>query len=176
MSNHLKYTKENQELRRGKCLELSSKGFNQSEISNMLGVSEGLISLDIQHIRTQARDSIRSYIDERLPEEYNKCLSGLNSILKESWTIATDSVASRDKIQALSLAKECYNAKLDLLTNVTVVEDVIKFVNKGKQPSVGFPTEGLEPMSAFQNANTEEEIDAEEIEAEEIIEEDVNQE
>ncbi|MFL6418782.1 MAG: hypothetical protein ACJ71P_05120, partial [Nitrososphaeraceae archaeon] len=34
-----------------------------------------------------------------------------------------------EKIQALSLAKECYSMKLDLLTNATVVDDAIKFVS-----------------------------------------------
>jgi hypothetical protein len=29
-------------------------------------------------------------------------------------------------IQALSLAKECYSMKLELLTNATVVEDAIR--------------------------------------------------
>ena len=35
----------------------------------------------------------------------------------------------------LSLAKECYSMKLDLLTNATVVEDAIRFVlsNKSKE-------------------------------------------
>jgi hypothetical protein len=32
-------------------------------------------------------------------------------------------------MQALSLAKECYSMKLDLLTNATVVDDVIRFVS-----------------------------------------------
>lgn len=32
------------------------------------------------------------------------------------------------KIQALSLAKECYSMKLDLLTNSTVVDDAVRFV------------------------------------------------
>jgi hypothetical protein len=36
----------------------------------------------------------------------------------------------REKIQALSLAKECYSMKLDLLTNATVVEDAIRFVSE----------------------------------------------
>ena len=34
----------------------------------------------------------------------------------------------REKIQVLSLAKECYSMKLDLLTNATVVDDAIRFV------------------------------------------------
>jgi hypothetical protein len=35
----------------------------------------------------------------------------------------------REKIQALSLAKECYSMKIDLLPNATVVDDVIRFVS-----------------------------------------------
>jgi hypothetical protein len=31
-------------------------------------------------------------------------------------------------MQALTLAKECYSMKLDLLTNATVVDDAIRFV------------------------------------------------
>jgi hypothetical protein len=35
-------------------------------------------------------------------------------------------------IHALSLAKECYSMKLDLLTNATVVDDAIRFVSQSK--------------------------------------------
>jgi hypothetical protein len=35
----------------------------------------------------------------------------------------------REKIQALSLAKEYYSMKLELLTNATVVDDAIRFVS-----------------------------------------------
>jgi hypothetical protein len=34
------------------------------------------------------------------------------------------------KNTGISLAKECYSMKLDLLTNATVVDDAIKFVNE----------------------------------------------
>jgi len=43
-----------------------------------------------------------------------------------------DSNSKREKIQALSLAKECYSMKLDLLTNATVVDDAIRFVSESK--------------------------------------------
>ena len=39
----------------------------------------------------------------------------------------------RTKVQALSLAKECVINKLDLLTNATVVEDAMKFVENSKE-------------------------------------------
>jgi hypothetical protein len=39
----------------------------------------------------------------------------------------------REKIQALSLAKECYSMKLDLLTNATVIDDAIRFVSSNQE-------------------------------------------
>lgn len=67
-----------------------------------------------------------------MPEEYEKCLVGLTSILKEAWNTAQNSEDKREKIQALSLAKECYSMKLDLLTNATVVDDAIRFVSSNQ--------------------------------------------
>ena len=80
--------------------------------------------------RQQAKYNIKKYIDERLPQEYEKCLVGLNSITKEAWNTAQITEDKREKIQALSLAKECYSMKLELLTNATVVDDAIRFVSQ----------------------------------------------
>jgi hypothetical protein len=115
--------------RRNKILELSSQGYNQSEISRMLQISQPTINRDMIYLRQQAKDNIKRYIDERLPEEYEKCLVGLNAITREAWNTAHDTEDKREKIQALSLAKECYSMKLDLLTNATVVDDAIRFVS-----------------------------------------------
>jgi hypothetical protein len=64
----------------------------------------------------------------RLPEEYEKCMVGLTAILREAWNTSQQTEDRREKIQALSLAKECYSMKLDLLTNATVVDDAMRFV------------------------------------------------
>jgi hypothetical protein len=81
-------------------------------------------------LRQQAKENIKRYIDERLLEEYEKCLVGLNAITREAWNTAHNTEDKREKIQALSLAKECYSMKLDLLTNATVVDDAIRFVSQ----------------------------------------------
>jgi hypothetical protein len=122
-------TKTQVEWRRAKVLEMISKGNSQSEIAGILQVDLSIISRDVSFIRQQAKQNIKKYIDERLPEEYEKCLVGLTSILKEAWNTASSTEDKREKIQALSLAKECYGMKLDLLTNATVVDDAIKFVS-----------------------------------------------
>jgi hypothetical protein len=62
------------EWRRSKVQELSSQGYNQSEISRMLQISQPTINRDITYLRQQAKDNIKKYIDEGLPEEYEKCM------------------------------------------------------------------------------------------------------
>ena len=82
----------------------------------------------MDYLRQQAKENIARYVDERLPEEYEKCLVGLNSILKEAWMISKTENIKGDKIKALALAKDCCAMKLELLTNATVIDDAIKFI------------------------------------------------
>jgi predicted transcriptional regulator len=129
------------EWRRSKVQELSSQGYNQSEITRILQISQPTINRDITYLRQQAKSNIKKYIDERLPEEYEKCLVGLTAITKEAWNTAANTEDKREKIQALSLAKECYSMKLDLLTNATVVDDAIRYVSSKTKMNLKSSTE-----------------------------------
>ena len=77
------------EWRRAKVMELLTKGeSNQSEIALILQVDKSFVCRDIAYLRQQAKTNIKRYIDERLPEEYEKCLVRLNAITKEAWNTA----------------------------------------------------------------------------------------
>ena len=127
--NNLSSSLNRVEWRRNKVQELTSQGYNQSEISRILQISQPTINRDMTYLRHQAKANIKRYIDERLPEEYERCLVGLNAITKEAWNTVQQTEDKREKIQALSLARDCYTLKLDLLTNATVVDDAIRFVS-----------------------------------------------
>jgi predicted transcriptional regulator len=101
--------------RRGKVHELGSQGYSQREIAQILQISNGTVNRDLSILRQQAKTNIKKYIDEILPEEYEKCLVGLNAITREAWNTTQQTEDKREKIQALSLAKECYSMKLDCL-------------------------------------------------------------
>jgi hypothetical protein len=120
------------EWRRCQVIELSSKGYNQSEIARKLQLPKWTVSRDVSYLTEQSKKNIRIYIDETLPFEYEKCLVGLKSILKESWKIEQESEDKREKIQALSLAENCIEKISELLTNATVVDDAIRFVSAYK--------------------------------------------
>ncbi|MFL6417842.1 MAG: hypothetical protein ACJ71P_00290 [Nitrososphaeraceae archaeon] len=128
--------------RRDKVQELCSKGYVQREISQILQVGLATVNRDVSYLRNEAKSNIKKYIDERLPEEYEKCLVGLNAITKEAWNTAQNTEDKREKIQALSLAKECYSMKLELLTNATVVDAAIGFVSTKSKENLKSSTEG----------------------------------
>jgi DNA-binding transcriptional regulator LsrR (DeoR family) len=92
------------EWRRSKVQELASQGYNQSEISRILQISQPTINRDIAYLRQQAKENIKRYIDERLLEEYEKCLVGLTSILKEAWTTSQQTEDRREKIQSIVIS------------------------------------------------------------------------
>ena len=115
--------------RRDKVRELSVKGHNQRQIASILRVGLGSVNEDLQYLRRQAKQNISKYIDEYLPTEYENCLVGLNNILIEAWQLSLDG-ERRGRLQALSLAKECYSMKLDLLSSATIVDRAVKFVDR----------------------------------------------
>lgn len=81
---------------RSKVQELASQGYNQSEISKILQISQPTINRDFSYLRQQAKTNIKRYIDERLPEEYEKCMVGLNAILKEAWNTSQQARQERE--------------------------------------------------------------------------------
>jgi hypothetical protein len=60
---------------------------SQIEIARELQVSKASISLDMQYLRNQAKESIKEYITEHLPEQYQVCLTALDEIIKRAFDI-----------------------------------------------------------------------------------------
>jgi hypothetical protein len=84
-------------------------------------------------------------------------LVGLTAITKEAWNIAANTEDKREKIQALSLAKECYSMKMNLLTNATVVDDAIRFVSQTSKGNLKLPSSGsYEDENKFNEPDIEE--------------------
>ena len=121
------------EWRRSKVQELSSQGYNQSEISRILQISQPTINRDITYLRQQAKHNIKRYIDERLPEEYEKCLVGLNAITKEAWNTAQNTEDKREKLHAMELFKDTHLVKLELLSNATTIDSALHYIRTKQQ-------------------------------------------
>jgi hypothetical protein len=134
--------------RRAKVLELSSQGYSQIEIATNLQMDKSVISRDIAYLRQQAQDNLKMHIQDKLPEEYQNCMVGINQVLKICWEIVNKSrnVSNNDNdgqtvtmtdnktvLQALALINDCNKYKMDLTTNGVVITDAIKFVQTNKE-------------------------------------------
>lgn len=122
--------------RRDKVREYAIKGLTQRGIASILQIPLSDVNRDLKYLRQQAKQNIQHYVDEYLPAEYENCLEGLNSILIESWKTAAHADTQSDtrgKLQALTLAKECYSMKLDLLSSATVVQKAVEFIDKHRR-------------------------------------------
>jgi hypothetical protein len=71
----------------------------------------------LDYLKQQSKENIRKYIDERLPEEYEKCLVGLTAILREAWNTSQQTEDRREKIQAkvIEIVKPVLKLAPDLL-------------------------------------------------------------
>lgn len=116
--------------RRSKVLELNSQGYSQPEIARILQISLGTVNRDLSILRQQARDNLQKHIQEKLPQEYQRCLTGLNQVLKTCWSIVNKpNTDDKTKLQATAIINDSYKYVMDLTTNSNVVSDALKYVN-----------------------------------------------
>jgi orotate phosphoribosyltransferase-like protein len=83
------------EWHRSKVIEMRARGMTHHEIASELQVSRTAITSDIQYLREQAKETIKEYVTEHLPEQYQICLSALDIILKHAYEILQDSDDNR---------------------------------------------------------------------------------
>ena len=150
--NSLSLTVNSLEWRRIKVLELSSQGHSQPEIARILQISQPTVNRDIGYLRGQARQNLQKHIQDKLPEEYQNCMTGINQVLKMCWDIVNKSrnvnkndndnnggqtvttmIDNKTVLQALALINDCNKYKMDLTTNGVVITDAIKFVQTNKE-------------------------------------------
>jgi hypothetical protein len=75
----------------------------------------------------------KRHIQETLPHEYQKCMTGINQVLKICWSNLIKEVDDKTKLQALALVNDCNKYKMDLTTNGVVITDAIKFLQTNKE-------------------------------------------
>jgi predicted transcriptional regulator len=100
---------------------MRARGLSQIEIAHELQVSKALISSDAQYLRNQAKESIKEYVTEHLPEQYQTYLSALDTILKHAFEILQTSEDNIEKLRAMELFKDIHLVKLELLSNATTI-------------------------------------------------------
>jgi hypothetical protein len=150
------------EWRRDRVLELSSQGFNQSDIAFALKVDKSIISRDMAYLNHKAQDNLRHHIHEIIPAEWQKAMNSLNQVLRLTWAIVSKTPDEKTRLQAMTLITEVNKYKNDLATDGTYVKDYLntfqgklerlnKNKNKNKQ---AMEAEGESEAGAQREAQT----------------------
>ena len=121
------------EWRRYKVVEMTARGLSHGEIAHQLQVSRASVSSDIQYSRNQAKEAIRGYVTEHLPEQYQVCLTALDAIIKRAFDILDTSPDNREKLQAMELFKDTHMVKLELLSNATTIDSALNYIRNKQQ-------------------------------------------
>ncbi|MDQ4013183.1 MAG: sporulation transcriptional regulator SpoIIID [Thermoproteota archaeon] len=123
-------TEDHIEWRRSKVMELPSQGYSERETATKLQVSKTTIHKDLVYLRKEAQESLQHRIHEVVPEEYQRCMTGIKQNLRHTLEIADSAADPRVKLQARSIANDCYHSIMDLCTNAGIVSDAIKAMEK----------------------------------------------
>jgi hypothetical protein len=116
------------EWRRSKVLELTSEGYSQREIVQKLQVGKSVINRDILFLRKQARENLQYHIHDKIPKEYQNCMTGMKRNLKQTLEIAESASDPRVKLQARAIAVDCYKYIMEMTTGGVIIIDAIKYV------------------------------------------------
>jgi hypothetical protein len=124
------------EWRRSKVMELSAQGYSEREIATKLQVSKTTTHQDLVQLRQRAQESLSHHLHEVVPEEYQRCMTGIKQNLRQTLEIADTVADPRVKLQVRSIANECYHSIMDLCTNAGVISEAMKFMErKQEQPN-----------------------------------------
>ena len=128
--------------RRDKVVELRGIGLTYAEIAQQLQVSTALIGTDVQYLRSKAKENIKQYTTEHLPEQYQVCMAALDTVLKNAFVIMTKSEDNREKLQAMQLFKDTHLVKLELLSNATTIDSALNFIRSKQEQEKHFSPAG----------------------------------
>jgi hypothetical protein len=119
------------EWRRRYVVEQTSKGKTQAEVARILQVGIGTVNRDLDWFRNRIKEKMTK-VFEKIQEEHEKSIIGLNSTLNEAWAIVENAKDNKEKLQALSLAKDCYALREELLCNMPIIDEALKFESESE--------------------------------------------
>jgi hypothetical protein len=161
MNRPLKIDRQAIEWRRNQTLELAARGKSQREISIILQVSEATTSTDFKWIRQQAQKAIEQHIQQDLPLEHQKAMSGLHQVLKMAWDLSVEEHDTKTKLMSLALVNDCYKLIMELSSDASVIKEAIAFVRRHK-PSKQEEDQVTEDIQQQSEAEEDEEVEEEE--------------
>jgi hypothetical protein len=138
---------------------LMAKGYNQYQTAAILQCSQETVCKDVAWLRNYYKQQMHHYIENRLPELWESCLTQLHSTMAAVAKIAQDSnTTTHDKLHAHSLMVNCIEVKRDLLSDPTIIQEALDIVDQTKKRIVE-----IAPDKSKQFLHMEEEEEGKEV-------------
>ena len=134
-------------------------------------ISQSTVHRDLLSERNRINGQTQSFLQEQLPFEQQTCITGINRVIRMAWEIAWDSFKREPNIrkvmwggqmrgggkhpyhdkdsghqialQAMKLAKDCYQTKMQLLKGRITVDKSVRFIQSHKTKSIEADTGAL---------------------------------
>jgi Mn-dependent DtxR family transcriptional regulator len=115
-NNSKNSTKKDQiEWRRNKIIELKSQGLEQIEIAAILQVSPATITIDLQYLREEAMQNLKSYTTQQLPLQFKIFVKSLHQAIQTYWRLSQEAKDDHNKIAAMEHYIDSHQTLWDLL-------------------------------------------------------------
>ena len=136
---------------------LMAKGLNQYQAAAILGCSQETVCNDVAWLRNYYKKNLIHYIENRLPELWESCLTQLHSTMADVSKIAEDpNILIHDKLHAHSLMVNCIEVKRDLLSDPTIIQEALDIVDQTKKRIVEIAPENSKELLHMEEEGEEE--------------------
>jgi hypothetical protein len=143
-------------MRRSTVHSLMAKGMNQYEVAGILQCSQETISKDVAWLRNYYKQQMHHYIENRLPELWESCLTQLHSTMEAVSRIAEDpNTPTHDKLHAHSLMVDCIEVKEELISDPTIIQEALQIVDQTKKRIVEIAPEKSKELLHMQEEGKE---------------------
>jgi uncharacterized protein (UPF0147 family) len=113
---------------------LMAKGLNQYQAAAILGCSQETVCNDVAWLRNYYKQQLHRYIENRLPELWESCLTQLHSTMAAVAKIAEDpNTPTHDKVHVHSLMVNCIEVKEELISDPTIIQEALDIVDQTKK-------------------------------------------
>jgi hypothetical protein len=123
--NQSRYTKKALEWRRDFVLSKLSKGWSQADIAKELKLHPSTISLDVQFLKEQKRENLRIHLQQELPFEHARAMTGINGLLKKANDILDNTKDPRLQLHTINALANLYAGILSMASDGNIIKQAM---------------------------------------------------
>jgi hypothetical protein len=136
---------------------LMAKGLNQYQAAAVLHCSQETVCNDVAWLRNYYKQQMYHYIENRLPELWESCLTQLHSTMAAVAKIAEDpNISTHDKLHAHSLMVNCIEVKEELISDPIIIKEALDIVDQTKKRIVEIAPENSKELLHIEQEGGEE--------------------